>query len=74
MLREAICLANGFSVQLGVHLWEKKKWCAFMGKSGVNVYPEKLKKDTLAVSTGGLGIGWVIRHSVPKKHVSSEPS
>lgn len=38
-----------------------------MGKSGVNVYPEeKSKKDTLAISSGGLDIGWVIRHSVQK--------
>ena len=40
-----------------------------MGKSGVNVYPEEKsekKKDTPAFSFGGLDLGWVIRHSVPK--------
>lgn len=37
-----------------------------MGKSGVTVYPEKSKKNILAISSGGLGIGWVFRHSVPK--------
>lgn len=36
-----------------------------MGKSGVSVYPEKSKKDNLAIS-GGLDVGWVNRHSVPE--------
>lgn len=45
-----------------------------MGKS-VTTYPEeKAKKDTRAISSGGLVVGWVIRHSVPKSMSALGPT